>query len=79
MSPDGVATRGTATHEEDTMEETPGPSQGTSAAEWRSTDGGLRLTYTQPQLNKKNYVNWISKTQILLEIQGIWDIVSGDE
>ncbi|KAH0556435.1 hypothetical protein GP486_005646 [Trichoglossum hirsutum] len=61
------------------MEETPGPSQGTSAAEWRSTDGGLKLTYTQPRLNKKNFVNWALKTQILLEIQGVWEVVSGED
>ena len=37
------------------------------------------MTYTQPRLNKKNYVNWAPKTQILLEIQGVWDVVSGDD
>lgn len=37
------------------------------------------MTYTHPRLNKKNFVNWAPKTQILLEIQGVWDIVSGEE
>jgi hypothetical protein len=67
---------------EDETGEASGSLQGTSAAamELRTeTNRGLRLTYTQPRLNKKNFVNWALKTQILLEIQGIWDIVSGDD
>ena len=37
---------------------------------------GLRLTYTIPQLDKMNYVDWAAKTENLLEIQGVWDIIS---
>ena len=40
---------------------------------------GLRLTYTIPCLNKINYVDWAAKTENLLEIQGVWDIVSGQD
>jgi len=78
MSPAGAA-RGMAAQE---TGEASGPLQGasTAAMELRTdTNGGLRLTYTQPRLNKKNFVNWAPKTQILLEIQGVWDIVSGEE
>ena len=54
--------------------------QSTSAAAMEPcTNEGLRLTYTHPQLNKKNYINWSPKTQILLEIQGVWSIVNGEE
>src|SRR5579862_5451449 len=78
MSPARVTTRGIAIH--DPMEEDSGSMQSTSAAaEWRGTSEGLRLTYTQPRLNKKNFVNWALKTRILLEIQGIWDVVSGED
>ena len=37
----------------------------------------LCLTYTTPCLDKMNYVDWAAKTENLLEIQGVWDIVSG--
>jgi hypothetical protein len=40
---------------------------------------GLKLTFTAPRLNKKNYIDWAAKTENLLEIQGVWSIVSGDE
>jgi hypothetical protein len=60
--------------------ESTGEASGTSATTMRQPPNeGLRLTYTQPRLNKKNFVNWALKTQILLEIQGIWDVVSSEE
>ena len=40
---------------------------------------GLKLTYTTPRLNKKNYVDWAAKTEILLDIQGVWTIISGEK
>jgi hypothetical protein len=44
-----------------------------------STYEGLRLTYTAPRLNKTNYVDWAAKTENLLEIQGVWAIVNGED
>ena len=43
-----------------------------------NTNEDLKLMYTSPQLNK-NYVNWALKLHILLEIQGIWSIINGEE
>ena len=40
---------------------------------------GLKLTYASPRLNKKNYVDWAAKIEVLLDIQGVWSIVHGDE
>ena len=40
---------------------------------------GLKLTYISLWLNKKNYVNWSVKTEVLCIIQGVWPIVSGSE
>jgi hypothetical protein len=40
---------------------------------------GLRLTYTSPRLNRKNYVDWAAKTENLLDIQGVWAIVNGED
>jgi hypothetical protein len=68
-----AAARGMAACE-DELREASGSLQGTSTAamELRTdTNGGLQLTYTQLRLNKKNFINWTLKTQILLEIQGI--------
>src|SRR5205085_10595319 len=69
-----------------TMPAAPGPSQGTSPAAGdpltpssKSTYEGLKLTYTSPRLNKKNYVDWAAKTEILLDIQRVWTIVHDDE
>ncbi|KAI9866724.1 MAG: hypothetical protein M1813_000666 [Trichoglossum hirsutum] len=77
MSP-AAAARGMAAREDESRE-APGSSQGTSAAAMELRTDTNRVTYTQPRLNKKNFVNWALKTQILLEIQGTWDVVSGDD
>src|SRR5437016_4847647 len=51
----------------------------TTSAGARPTYEGLKLTYASPRLNKKNYVDWAAKIEILLDIQGIWTIVNGTE
>ena len=45
----------------------------------KQTYEGLKLTYTSPRLDKKNYVDWSAKTEVLCIIQGVWPIVSGSE
>src|SRR2546421_13680 len=39
----------------------------------------LKLTYVTPRLNKKNYVDWAAKMEVVLDIQGVWTVVSGEE
>ena len=40
---------------------------------------GLHLTYTISCLDKINYVDWAAKTENLLKIQGIWDIIGSPD
>src|SRR2546430_3509182 len=62
------------------MTESASSSQGTSTAAttWPAYES-LKLTFVSPKLNKKNYVDWAPKAKIVLAIQRVWGVVSGEE
>src|SRR5437016_9408719 len=75
---DSLPSNSTTADDDNTSNEmSSGPNSTTEKAIYET--GGLKLAYTSPRLNKKNYVDWVAKTENLLDVQGVWTIVNRDK